>query len=42
MAEIAARLGDTPVGGFYTYGEVARKAGSRGVHSATLVLLALG
>jgi hypothetical protein len=42
MAVIAEHLGAVPVGGFYTYGEVARKTGSRGVHSATLVLLALG
>lgn len=42
MAVIAEHLGRVPVGGFYTYGEVARKTGSRGVHSATLVLFALG
>ena len=30
-----------PLGGFYTYGEIARTRGSRGVHNATLVLLAL-
>lgn len=42
MATIAQYVGDTPVGGFYTYGEVARRSGSRGVHNATLVMLALG
>jgi hypothetical protein len=39
---LAQRAGNAPVAGFYTYGEVARRTGSRGVHSATLVLLALG
>lgn len=39
---ITASAKDAPVAGFYTYGEVARRAGSRGVHSATLVMLALG
>lgn len=38
---MAERLGGAPVGGFYTYGEIARTRGSRGVHNATLVLLAL-
>lgn len=42
MATLAEYFDDVPLGGFYTYGEVARKAGSRGVHNATLVLLALG
>ncbi|MGA2926779.1 MAG: FIST N-terminal domain-containing protein, partial [Solirubrobacteraceae bacterium] len=40
MAVIAARAPGVPLGGFYTYGEIARVRGSRGVHSATLVLLA--
>ena len=35
-------MAGAPVGGFYTYGEFARTHGSRGVHNATLVLLALG
>ncbi len=39
---LTRRAGDAPVAGFYTYGEVARRTGSRGVHSATLVVLALG
>jgi len=38
---MAERLGGAPVGGFYTYGEIARTRGSRGVHNATPVLLAL-
>ena len=38
---MARRLGGAPIGGFYTYGEIARTRGSRGVHNATLVLLAL-
>jgi len=42
MAGIAEQVGDVPVGGFYTYGEIARTSGSRGVLSATLVMLALG
>lgn len=41
-AALERRAGGAPVAGFYTYGEVARRVGSRGVHSATLVLLALG
>lgn len=41
-SRLAQRAGEAPVAGFYTYGEVARRTGSRGVHSATLVLLALG
>ena len=40
-AMIARLIPDVPVGGFYTYGEIARTQGSRGVHNATLVLLAL-
>jgi hypothetical protein len=38
MAQIA---GSAPVGGFYTYGEVARTHGSRGMHHLTVVTLAL-
>ena len=38
---IADRAPGVPLGGFYTYGEIARAKGSRGVHNATLVLLAL-
>ena len=39
MAEVAGGL---PLGGFYTYGEVARTQGSRGMHHLTVVTLALG
>ena len=42
MATVAKHVGECPVGGFYTYGELARRSGSRGVHNATLVVLALG
>ncbi len=41
-AALDRRAAGAPLAGFYTYGEVARRVGSRGVHSATLVLLALG
>ncbi|MBX5440350.1 MAG: FIST C-terminal domain-containing protein [Solirubrobacteraceae bacterium] len=40
-AEILTERLGAPVGGFYTYGEIARTRGSRGVHNATLVLLGL-
>ena len=39
MTEVADGL---PLGGFYTYGEVARTQGSRGMHHLTVVTLALG
>jgi hypothetical protein len=39
MSEVAGGL---PLGGFYTYGEVARTQGSRGMHHLTVVTLALG
>jgi hypothetical protein len=32
---------ETPVGGFYTYGEIARTHGARGMHHLTVVTLAL-
>jgi hypothetical protein len=38
---IAAWAPGVPLGGFYTYGEIARTSGSRGVHNATLVMLAV-
>lgn len=41
-AAIAELAPGVPVGGFYTYGEIARVSGSRGVHNATLAVLALG
>lgn len=40
--EMSERLGGIPLGGFYTQGEFARTHGTRGVHNATLVVLALG
>jgi hypothetical protein len=40
VAVLAEHLPDVPLAGFYTYGEYARLAGSRGVHNSTLVLLA--
>lgn len=42
IALIAGCAPGVPLAGFYTYGEIARVRGSRGIHSATLVLLALG
>ncbi len=39
-AILADHLPGVPLGGLYTYGEFGRLAGSRGVHNATLVLLA--
>ncbi len=33
---------DTPMGGFYTYGGIARTGGSLGLHHQTMVVLALG
>jgi hypothetical protein len=41
MQAIAEYAPGVPLGGFYTYGEIARNSGSRGVHNATLALLAL-
>lgn len=41
MQAIARYAPGVPLGGFYTYGEIARNSGSRGVHNATLALLAL-
>jgi hypothetical protein len=32
---------DTPVAGFYTYGEIARTQGVSGFHNQTLVVLAV-
>ncbi|MEB3333033.1 MAG: FIST N-terminal domain-containing protein [Synechococcaceae cyanobacterium] len=40
-ARIASVCGDIPVGGFYTYGEIARTKGAGGFHNQTLVALAL-
>jgi hypothetical protein len=39
---ISACAGGAPVGGFYTYGEIARTSGITGFHNETLVVLAVG
>jgi hypothetical protein len=41
VAAIAAAAGDAPLAGFYTYGEIARTRGARGMHHLTVVTLAL-
>jgi hypothetical protein len=41
VAAIRRAAGDTPVGGFYTFGEIARSQGSRGMHHLTVATLAL-
>ncbi|MEI8251933.1 MAG: FIST N-terminal domain-containing protein [Synechococcus sp. ELA057] len=41
IARIDAVRGDVPVGGFYTYGEIARIRGAGGFHNQTLVALAV-
>ncbi len=41
IKRINAVRGDLPVGGFYTYGEIARTKGAGGFHNQTLVALAL-
>ncbi len=41
QAAIAASTGDAPIAGFYTFGEIARTRGSRGMHHLTIVALAL-
>ena len=42
VAAMSSVLGDVPFGGFYTYGEIARTQGARGMHHLTVVSLALG
>ncbi|HUZ19994.1 MAG TPA: FIST N-terminal domain-containing protein [Acidimicrobiales bacterium] len=42
VAAIRSSLGDVPVAGFFTYGEIARSRGSSGVHNETFVVMALG
>jgi hypothetical protein len=39
---IAVHAGQAPVGGFYTYGEIARDSPAGGFHNQTLVVLAVG
>lgn len=41
VTTIGGHLPGVPLAGFYTYGEFARARGARGVHNATLALLAL-
>jgi hypothetical protein len=38
---IAEFAGDRPFGGFYTYGEIGRMQGARGMHHLTVITLAL-
>ena len=40
IAEMSRLIGDAPFAGFYTYGEIARTHGARGMHHLTLVVLA--
>jgi hypothetical protein len=40
IAEMSRLIGDAPFAGFYTYGEIARTHGARGMHHVTLVVLA--
>ena len=41
QAAMARRVDGAPIGGFYTYGEIGRTHGSRGMHHLTVVTLAL-
>lgn len=41
LAAVAKVGGDVPFGGFFTYGEIARTRGARGMHHLTVVTLAL-
>jgi hypothetical protein len=38
---LVATAPGVPVGGFYTYGEIARTRGIRGFHNQTLVVLSI-
>jgi hypothetical protein len=42
IERIAVHANDAPVGGFYTYGEIARHSAVGGFHNQTLVVLAVG
>jgi hypothetical protein len=42
VERIARHAGTAPVGGFYTYGEIARDSAVGGFHNQTLVVLAVG
>jgi hypothetical protein len=41
-AKFVHRAAGIPFGGFYTYGEIARTRGARGMHHLTLVIVAFG
>ena len=42
VAKFMHRAAGAPFGGFYTYGEIARTRGARGMHHLTLVIVAFG
>jgi hypothetical protein len=42
VAKFVNRAAGAPFGGFYTYGEIARTRGARGMHHLTLVIVAFG
>jgi hypothetical protein len=42
VAKFNHRAAGAPFGGFYTYGEIARTRGARGMHHLTLVIVAFG
>jgi hypothetical protein len=42
IERIAVHADSAPVGGFYTYGEIARNSAVGGFHNQTLVVLAVG
>lgn len=42
VARVAEAAGGAPLAGFYSYGEIARVRGMRGLHNYTLVVLSVG
>jgi hypothetical protein len=42
VAKFVHRAAGAPFGGFYTFGEIARTRGARGMHHLTLVIVAFG
>ncbi len=42
VAQLAEAAGGAPLAGFYSYGEIARVRGMRGLHNHTLVVLSVG
>ncbi len=42
VERISASIGHKPFAGFYTFGEIARTNGARGMHHLTMVVLAFG